>query len=309
MTTESLANTVWLGKYEKYQGLPCVPLISLDTDTRESFEKTFHTNFRILERVPTANQTLKIVGEFMELGGNFPPKHNLATLESFFPTADEFPHKVGDVIRVETIRKYLKCDMDSDRKAVIGLKTGEYDNHFVHKINWSSWQFIEDQPHSQKPETKPKQQEKQKQTLVDRAEVMGIKPKQQEQQAQIEAEVKIDPKSQNMQSQTDGWLEEPETDDDLFADKKIVKVKDDRQLDRDARQNNNSDQIAGNIIVNLWEAGRFPQLKAYTDIIHIGKQVEIISKAIQGDDPKALEETYKKFLQEQLGLADMMKWE
>ena len=186
--------------------------------------------------------------------------------------------------------------MDSDRKAVIGLKTGEYDNHFVHKINWGSWQFIEDQPHSQKPQAKPK-------TLTDRAKVMGIKSKQ-----QAEAEVKIDPKTQNIQSQTEGWGDE-KTEDTLFADKKIVKVKDDRQLDRDARQNNNSDQIAGNIIVKLWESGRFPQLKAYSDIIHIGKQVEIISKAIQGADPKALEETYEKFLQEQLGLADMMKWD
>ncbi len=295
MTTESLANIEWLGKWEKYAGMPCVPLISLDTETRETFEKTFHTNFRILERVPTSSQTLKIVGEFMELGGNFPPKHNAATLESYFPTPDEFPHQVGDVIRVETTRVYLKCDMDSERKAVIGLKTGEYDNHFVHKINWGSWQFIEDQPHSQKPQTKPK-------TLPDRAKVMGIKSKQ-----QAEAEVKIDPKTQNIQSQTSGWGDE-KTEDTLFADKKIVKVKDDRQLDRDARQNNNSDQIAGNIIVKLWEAGRFPQISRYSDIIAIGKQVKVLSEVLQGGDIDSIEEDYINFIIN-TGLEDKMKWD
>jgi hypothetical protein len=297
MTTESLANVVWLGKYEKYQGMPCVPLISLDTDSRQSFEKTFHTNFRILERVPTSSQTLKIVGEFTELGGNFPPKHNLATLESYFPTADEFPHKVGDVLRVEATRKYLKCDMDSDRKAVIGLKTGEYDNHFVHKVNWGSWQFVEDQPHSQKPTAEKTNEEgKFLKNLhsIEKAEVN-------------QQNNKIDPKSQNIQNQTQGWGDNSKAEEDLFADKKIVKVKDDRQLDRDARQSNNSDQIAGQIITELWKAGRFPQIDRYSDIISIAKQVKVVSEVLQGGDINSIEEDYITYIIS-TGLEDKLKW-
>ena len=57
MTTENLANIVWLGKYANYQGMPVVPLESLPTEHRQSMEKTFHTNFRIIERKPTSNST------------------------------------------------------------------------------------------------------------------------------------------------------------------------------------------------------------------------------------------------------------
>ena len=38
MTTENLANIVWLGKYANYQGMPVVPLESLPTEQRQSME-------------------------------------------------------------------------------------------------------------------------------------------------------------------------------------------------------------------------------------------------------------------------------
>ena len=52
-------------------------------------------------------------------------------MESYFPTPEEFPHHVGDTFRAEITRKYLKADMDTNRENVVGIKTCEYDNHFV----------------------------------------------------------------------------------------------------------------------------------------------------------------------------------
>ena len=283
MTTENLANIVWLGKYANYQGMPVVPLESLPTEHRQSMEKTFHTNFRIIERKPTSNSTLKIVGEFVELGGDYPPKHNLATLETYFPTPEDFPHEVGDTFRVEATRKYLKCDMDSDRKNVLGMKDGQYDNHFVHKVNWSSWQFVEGQPHSKIGDFEPKATEQK-----------ATEPK---------AEKELFPQTKPP-SFKDKAIQEQQPNKP-----QVVKITDERQADRDARHSNNSDQIAGQIVTELWKAGRFPQMTRYSDIIAIGKQVKVLSETLQGKDTDKIHDDYVQFIISNMGLEDTMKWD
>tara|TARA_R100001594_G_scaffold15959_1_gene33118 strand:- start:3027 stop:3884 length:858 start_codon:yes stop_codon:yes gene_type:complete len=268
MNEATLPNLVWLGAYKTdtftNKGIPCIPLTSVEEEQRQLLDKEFQTNIRILERKPTANGTLKVVAEFIELGGNYPPKHNLASMESFFPTPEEFPHQVGDTFRAEITRKYLKADMDSNRENVIGLKTGEYDNHFIYSVNWSSWQFVEGQPHSQN-------------------------------NGNTQAELKVVDTQQESFKDKDVVYKLSKSSQDLVK-KQVVKVQDERQADRDARNVNNSDSIAGNIITELWKAGRFPQMEEYTDIIHIGMQVNILSRAIQGEQVDELKDVYHHFL-------------
>lgn len=265
-TNNGINNLMWLGAYKTAtftnKGIPCVPLASMENDDRQSLEKTFQTNIRILERKPTANATLKIVAEFIELGGDYPPKHNLATMESYFPTPEEFPHQVSDTFRAEVTRKYLKADMDTNRENVLGLKTGEYDNHFIYKVNWGSWQIVDGQPHSTIGDFEPKQ-----------------------------TELKVVDEPQ--QSFKDKTIQEPQQ---VPSKPKVVKITDERQADRDARNINSSDAIAGNIITELWKAGRFPQMESYTDIVHIGMQVNILSRTIQGENTDDLWNEYSKYL-------------
>lgn len=276
-TNNGINNLMWLGAYKTAtftnKGIPCVPLASMQDDERQSLEKTFQTNIRILERKPTANATLKIVAEFIELGGDYPPKHNLATMESFFPTPEEFPHQVGDTFRAEVTRKYLKADMDTNRENVLGLKTGEYDNHFIYKVNWGSWQFIDGQPHSTIGDFEPKQ-----------------------------AELKVVDTPQ--QSFKDKTIQEPQQ---VPSKPQVVKITDERQADRDARNHNSSDSIAGNIVIELWKAGRFPQMLNYTDIVHIGEQVKVLSKIIQGEDVETVKTQYNEFLQKVMGMEDWLE--
>tara|TARA_R110000824_G_scaffold381262_2_gene573962 strand:+ start:4117 stop:4998 length:882 start_codon:yes stop_codon:yes gene_type:complete len=265
MNEATLPNLVWLGAYKTdtftNKGIPSVPLASMESEERKSLEKQFQTNIRILERKPTANGTLKVVVEFIELGGNYPPKHNLASMESYFPTPEEFPHHVGDTFRAEITRKYLKADMDTNRENVVGIKTGEYDNHFVYSVKWDSWQFVDGQPHSQN-------------------------------NGNTQAELKVVDTPQ--ESFKDKDVVNKSSQD--LVKKQVVKVQDERQADRDARNVNSSDAIAGNIITELWKAGRFPQMEAYTDIIHIGMQVNILSRTIQGEQVDELSDVYNHFL-------------
>ena len=271
MNNTDLPNLLWLGAYKSAnftnKGIPCVPLASMTSDERQSLEKTLQTNVRILERKPTANQTLKVVVEFIELGGDYPPKHNLATMESYFPTPDEFPHHVGDTFRAEITRKYLKCDMDSNRENVIGLKTGEYDNHFIHKVNWGSWQLVEGEQHSQHNQnTNPAQ--------AALKVVENVPPVQKEENHVIHGGQKLVSNNNANKHITSEQLNKPQ----------VVKVQDERQADRDARKDNSTQSIAGNIITELYRQGRFPQFKDYTDILHIGMQVKILAKVLQTTD-------------------------
>ena len=251
MNEANIPNIIWLGAYktDKFTniGIPCVSLDTLDTETRKSLEKTFQTNIKVIERKSTSAQTLKVVLEFIELGGNYPPKHNLSTMESYFPTPEQFPHKLNDVFRAEITRKYLKCEMDSARENVIGLKTGEYDNHFIHKVNWSEFQIVEGQQHNQNEENL---------TLIENEEAQPIT------------------KTEEQKPVTSQELQKP----------KIVKVQDERQMDRDARKDNSTQSIAGNIITELYKQGRFPQFTEYTDIVHIGIQVKVLSEVLQSTD-------------------------
>ena len=292
MTTENLANIVWLGKYANYQGMPVVPLESLGAELRQSMEKTFHTTFRITERKPTASQTLKIVGEFTELGGDYPPKHNLATLESYFPTAEDYPHQVGDTFRVEATRKYVKCDMDANRENVLGMKDGQYDNHFVHKVNWKSWQYIEGKPHSTIGNFEPKATEEVAEKVAEK--VVEEKPQE-----------PLFPYSKPASFKDKAIITSDSTQ--TPSNPQVVKVTDERQADRDARQSNNSDQIAGQMITELWKAGRFPQMLNYTDIVHIGEQVKVLSKVIQGHDTDTVQKNYNEFLQKVMGIEDWLE--
>lgn len=277
MNETTLPNLIWLGAYKTdtftNKGIPCVPLTSIEEEQKQLLDKQFQTNIRILERKPTANGTLKVVAEFIELGGNYPPKHNLASMESFFPTPEEFPHQVGDTFRAEITRKYLKADMDSNRENVIGLKTGEYDNHFIYSVNWNSWQFVEGQPHSQN-------------------------------NGNTQAELKVVDTPQ--ESFKDKDVVNKSSQD--LVKKQVVKVQDERQADRDARKENSTQSIAGNIITELWKAGRFPQMKLHTDIIKIGMQVKVLSQVLQGEDIPKIEKDYVEYLHE-MSMENELKWE
>ena len=283
MNQSGLENLIWLGSYKtdktEYKGIPCVPLISMDNETRGAFEKTFQTNVKITERASTSTGTLKVVVEFSELGGNYPVRHNCASLESWFPTPEEFPHQIGDIIRTEITRKYLKTELDAN-KEVIGLKDGQYDNHFIHTINWSNWQLVEGQPHSQEQQT--------------------VQP-------QLAEVVKDD---YTPKEQADIFKEINPTNNDSTQKPykpQVVKVTDERQADRDARNNNSSDAIAGNIITELWKAGRFPQMLNYTDIVHVGEQVRTLSKIIQGQDTETVKKEYNEFIQKVMGMEDWLE--
>tara|TARA_R110002020_G_scaffold138674_3_gene309133 strand:+ start:1699 stop:2589 length:891 start_codon:yes stop_codon:yes gene_type:complete len=284
-TNHGINNLLWLGAYKSAnftnKGIPCVPLISMSAEDRQVHEKTFQTNIRILERKTTSNQALKIVAEFIELGGDYPPKHNLATMESYFPTPEEFPHQVGDTFRAEVTRKYLKADMDTNRENVLGLKTGEYDNHYIYKVNWGSWQFVEGQPHSTIGDFEPQQNE-----------LKVVEPTPSDTSFKEKDAQNNEPKPTTSQE-----LNKPQ----------IVKVQDERQMDRDARNQNSSDSIAGNMIVELWSAGRFPQMLNYTDIVHIGEQVKVLSKIIQGNDSETVKNEYNEFLQKVMGMEDWLE--
>jgi len=191
--------------------------------------------------------------------------HNASSYEGFFPSAEEFPHKVGDIIRAEVKRIYIKCDSDNENN-ITGIKDGTYENHFIHKVNWNTW------------------------TKVD------------------SAEIKIDPKSKNIQAVTEGWGDEVKENEKKPS---TITFNDERQADRDARKDNSSQSNAKDIILELWKAGRFPQIKEYTDILHIGVQINILTDVLKStndrEELRLIHNKYVDFLENE-GINIVMDW-
>ena len=252
----SMDNLEWVGAFGSWKGVPALPVAL--PEFKENHAKTFQTTIKITEKKATKNQNFVIKCEFTEFSSNFPMIHNASSYEGYFPSAEDFPHNEGDVIRAEVSRVYIKCESDNNNN-VVGVKDGTYENHFIHKVNWNTW------------------------TKVDSEEV----------QSEIQ---QIDPKTQDIQKQVEN-----------NSNPKTITFNDERGADRVARNVNNSDSIAGNLIIELWKAGRFPQLKENTELIDIAVQIKFVSKILQGENPLETKNEYGKYLSEN-GLKNVLDW-
>ena len=268
-TTINTENIEWVGAFGSWKGIPALPVALPEY---QELQKTFQTTLKITEKKPTKNQNYVIKCEFTEFSSSFPFIHNASSYESYFPSSEDFPHKVGDIIRAEVKRTYIKCESDGENN-VTGIKDGIYENHFIHKVNWNTW------------------------TKVDSAEVKVDS-----------ADVKIDPESETIQAVTEGWGDQVKDNEKKPT---TVTFNDERQADRDARKDNSSQSNAKDIIMELWKAGRFPQIKEYTDIIHMGVQINILTDVLKtrndSEELREIHNNYVDFLENE-EINNVMDW-
>lgn len=258
--TINTQNLEWVGAFGNWKGTPALPVALPEF---QEHQKTFQTTLKVTEKKATKNQNFVIKCEFTEFSSNFPMIHNASSYEGFFPSAEEFPHKVGDIIRAEVKRIYIKCDSDNENN-ITGIKDGTYENHFIHKVNWNTW------------------------AKVDSAEVQA---------------------TDNVNEPT------PVYDGSGFIDNakkpSTITFNDERQADRDARKDNSSQSNAKDIILELWKAGRFPQIKEYTDILHIGVQINILTDVLKStndrEELRLIHNKYVDFLENE-GINIVMDW-